>query len=179
MTPSPELLHELRASRPTAPAGLRARVRELAAAQPAAAAPSPWSKLTLRLPARRLGLVALPAAAALALTTAGVLGLARSDDTGTIAVQELSESDKVDGGALTVPQTAQPPSSTTAPGAADQAVTGATGALDRAQRVSATLTVEVADSDAVADSAQKALDLTRRLGGHVVSASVVARTTRK
>jgi hypothetical protein len=44
---------------------------------------------------------------------------------------------------------------------------------DRAQRVSATLTVEVKDSDAVSRAAQDALDLTRRLGGHVVSASVV------
>ena len=42
----------------------------------------------------------------------------------------------------------------------------------RAQRVSATLTVEVADSDAVSRAAQDALDLTRSLGGHVVSASV-------
>ena len=42
----------------------------------------------------------------------------------------------------------------------------------RAQRVSATLTVEVHDSNAVSRAAQDALDLTRRLGGHVVSASV-------
>ena len=33
MTPSPDLIHELRASRPAAPADLRARVRELAAAE--------------------------------------------------------------------------------------------------------------------------------------------------
>ena len=33
MTPSPELIHELRASRPSAPADLRTRVRELAAAK--------------------------------------------------------------------------------------------------------------------------------------------------
>ena len=38
--------------------------------------------------------------------------------------------------------------------------------------MSATLTVEVADSDAVSRAAQEALDLTRSLGGHVVSASV-------
>ncbi len=42
----------------------------------------------------------------------------------------------------------------------------------RAQRISATLTVEVADSDGVSLSAQKALDLTESLGGHVVSANV-------
>jgi hypothetical protein len=38
--------------------------------------------------------------------------------------------------------------------------------------VSATVTVEVADADAVSRAAQDALDLTRSLGGHVVSASV-------
>ena len=37
MTSSPELIHELRASRPSAPAELRARVREIAAEQPARA----------------------------------------------------------------------------------------------------------------------------------------------
>ena len=42
----------------------------------------------------------------------------------------------------------------------------------RAQRISATLTVEVADSDGVSLSAQKALDLTESLGGHVVTANV-------
>jgi len=43
---------------------------------------------------------------------------------------------------------------------------------DRAQRINATMTVEVENSNGVSSSAQKALDLTRRLGGHVVSASV-------
>jgi hypothetical protein len=51
----------------------------------------------------------------------------------------------------------------------DSAIGPTTG---RAQRVTATLTVEVSDSDAVSRAAQDALDLTRRLGGHVVSASV-------
>jgi hypothetical protein len=54
-------------------------------------------------------------------------------------------------------------------GLADTAIAPTTG---RAQRVSATLTVEVADADAVSRAAQDALDLTRRLGGHVVNASV-------
>ncbi len=41
-----------------------------------------------------------------------------------------------------------------------------------AQRVSASLTVEVANPDAVSRAAQDALDLTRSLGGYVVSSSV-------
>ncbi len=36
MTPSPDLIDELRAARPVAPAAVRARVREIAAAEPAA-----------------------------------------------------------------------------------------------------------------------------------------------
>jgi Domain of unknown function (DUF4349) len=43
---------------------------------------------------------------------------------------------------------------------------------DRAQRVSAALTVEVKDSGAVSRAAQSALELTRSLGGFVVSSSV-------
>src|SRR6187551_3865962 len=74
MTPSPELIHELRASRPSAPAELRARVRAVASERPARA---PWANW--RLPARRGLLVAVPAAAALAIASAGVLGVARSD----------------------------------------------------------------------------------------------------
>ena len=172
MTPSPELLHELRATRPSAPAGLRARVRELAAQEAPAAAPSPWSSLRGRLAARRIGLVALPAAAALAIMIAGVSGLARSDaPTAQVLREELDATNKGAGESATtaVPQSQPAPSPPTL-GAADQAVTGS---LDRAQQISATLTVEVADSDGVSDAAQQALDLTRRLGGHVVGASVV------
>src|SRR4029453_3320601 len=74
MTSSPDLIHELRASRPSAPTELRARVREIAVERPARPRWSSW-----RLPVRRGLLVALPAAAALAFASAGVLGLARSD----------------------------------------------------------------------------------------------------
>jgi multidrug efflux pump subunit AcrA (membrane-fusion protein) len=61
-----------------------------------------------------------------------------------------------------LPQRAPAPSY----GAADLA------AGTRAQKVSATLTVEVRDSNAVSRAAQDALDLTRSLGGYVVSSSV-------
>jgi hypothetical protein len=65
-------------------------------------------------------------------------------------------------------QTAPAPSleATTKAGAAD-------AATPRAQRVSATLTLEVKDSDAVSKTAQDVLELTRSLGGYVVSSSVV------
>jgi hypothetical protein len=154
MTSSPDLILRLRDARPSAPLGLRARVRELAAEQQAA--PAPWARW--RFPARRAVLVALPAAAALAFASAGVLGLARSDSptAGSLAQRDTPASTESAG--KTLPAPAQG--------------TTTLAAQDRAQRVSATLTVEVPDSEAVSRAAQDALDLTRSLGGHVVSSSV-------
>ena len=160
MTPSPDLIHELQASRPVAPAALRARVRETARAPRAA---SPWERF--RLPVRRVAVVAAPAVLALALVSAGAVGLSRS-----------SERDVFSDAARPVEDTPQSVEKETlsatdlgAGATRDSAVGPTTG---RAQRVSATLTVEVSDSDAVSDAAQDAIDLTRRLGGHVVSSSV-------
>src|SRR5215831_15819926 len=74
MTASPELLHELRASRPVAPASMRARTRELATASVARR-----SFVTrFRLPRRRFALVLAPAAVAVLLVSAGVVGLTGS-----------------------------------------------------------------------------------------------------
>lgn len=159
MTSSPELIHELRASRPSAPLELRTRVREIASTQ---AKPSPWA--SWRFPLRRGVLVAVPAAAALAFASAGVLGLARSDAPQSSALVGRDQADKTMLESGTAPN-AYPP--LPAQGAADAATD------NRSQRVSATLTVEVSDSDAVSRAAQDALDLTRSLGGYVVSSSVV------
>jgi hypothetical protein len=156
MTSSPDLIHELRASRPSAPLELRARVREIAAAQPKPRT-GPWA--SWRFPVRRGVLVAVPAAAALAFATAGVLGLARSDAPQQSVALERAQAEK------TMLESATG-SLAPAQGAADATT------ADRAQRVSATLTVEVSDSDAVYRAAQDALDLTRSLGGYVVSSSV-------
>jgi hypothetical protein len=159
MTSSPDLIHELRASRPSAPADLRARVRELAAAQPVAAPRARW-----RFPVRRGLLVAVPAAAAIALASAGVLGLARSD--GPVSTESLRQESVTDSATGELAPTTQTNKAVPLQGAADAAPP------DRAQRVSATLTVEVRNSDAVSRAAQDALDLTRSLGGYVVSSSV-------
>jgi hypothetical protein len=151
-------------------------VREIAAERPAQA---PWSRL--RFPARRVGLVAIPAVAALALASAGVVGLSRSDVSTEAIRHETLEQQAP---SVTPPRdTAQgqlaPGAGTNAEGArADKPLSGALADIaigpttGRAQRVSATLTVEVADADAVSRAAQDALDLTRRLGGHVVTAAV-------
>jgi hypothetical protein len=159
MTSSPELIHELRASRPSAPVELRARIRELAAEQ---AAPEPWPRWR---PVRRSMLVALPAAAALAFGTAGVLGLARSDTPQSVA-SDAADAEK------TMLESTQPPVAGALTGPAQGAADATTGG--RAERVSATLTVEVPDSEAVSRASQDALDLTRSLGGHVVSSSVTS-----
>jgi Domain of unknown function (DUF4349) len=157
MTSSPDLIHELRASRPFAPVDLRARVRKLAAEQPARPRWASW-----RVPIRRGALVAVPAAVALAIAAAGVVGLSRSD----VPTSESLRTETVAGEAS--PTTKARAQMAPAPnyGAADLA----TGT--RAQRVSATLTVEVRDSNAVSRAAQDALELTRSLGGYVVSSSV-------
>ncbi len=112
-----------------------------------------------------MALVAVPATLALAFASAGVLGLARSDVSSTEALQR-QESLAADSAAGKTGELA--PSTMADPKI--QSTVGPTA--DRAQRVSATLTVEVSDADAVSRAAQDALDLTRTLGGYVVSSSV-------
>jgi hypothetical protein len=166
---SPDLIRELQATRPEAPASLRGRVREIAA-QKSERRP----RFGLNLTRRRPALLAVPVAAALALGigTAGVVGLADSDRE-QAAVTEQAE--RLGAATKNVP----PPQAETfeaAPttGAADQSLSGITVSPtpDRAQRVTATLTLKVADSGKVSRAAQEALELTRSLGGHVVSALV-------
>jgi Domain of unknown function (DUF4349) len=152
MNASPDLLRELASSRPTASPALRARIRELAAAEPARPR---WS--WAGVPLRRVALVAAPAVLALAVAGAGVIGLSRSGERD--ALEGRVEGFSTDQTLLGTPTERAAPA------------LGAT-TDQRAQRVSATLTVEVSDSDAVARAAQDTLDLTRSLGGHVVSSSV-------
>jgi hypothetical protein len=156
---SPDLIDELRSARPTAPAALRMRVREITGPERAASSPA---RERIRLPLRRVSLVAVPAALALAVVTAGAVGLSRSGQT-----EAFRDSLAVDSGnAEAVPEGAVG-SESAPPGTSTPSTTA-----DRAQRISATLTLEVADADAVSRTAQSALDLTRRLGGYVVSSSV-------
>jgi hypothetical protein len=159
---SSDLIHELRASRPTAPTALRARIREVSSPQ---VAQSPWSRF--RFPVRRAALIAIPAAAVLAFASAGVLGITRSDlSPETYRTEALA--DKAQSESQAAPSTGLSGAGGLAP--TQDSTIGPTS--DRAQRVSATLTVEVADADSVSQAAQDALELTRSLGGHVVNASV-------
>lgn len=175
---SPELPSDLtallRSSRPAAPAALREQVRTIAARETERRPLT--ALLSARLPRPQARLLLVPAAAAVLLVaTAGVVGIVRSGDApGTMALEAGRDTGERAGTKETAPS-AEPLDSATAapavPGTAtqDQAIGAAT---DRAQRVSATLTVEVEDPEAVSRAAQEALDLTRSLGGHVVHSSV-------
>ena len=165
---SPDLIHALKASRPAAPIALRSRIREIATQATAPAAVS-WPTLRLRLPVRRIAMVAMPAAAAVAIATAGAVGLARSDESYEALRDSIGITKSTPEATPSAPTDLGVPTAPTNLGAADSTIGPTRG---RAQRVSATLTVEVPDSDGVSGAAQAALDLTRRLGGHVVSASV-------
>jgi hypothetical protein len=162
MTSSPDLIHELRASRPSAPVHLRARVRELAAEQPARPRWASW-----RFPIRRGALIAVPASVAVAIAAAGVVGLSRSDAPTQESLAQQTSTTRSAHGELAPTTKAR---AQNAPAPAFGAADAATGA--RAQQVSATLTVEVRNSNGVSRAAQDALDLTRALGGYVVSSSV-------
>jgi Domain of unknown function (DUF4349) len=183
MTPSPDPIRELRESRPTAPPELRTRVREIAR-EDSVRVPV---LNRFRLPVRRGALVALPAAAALALVSAGAIGLSRSDGGETAALDRERGQLTLHGGGVRPNASIDPnalgndlqSAGTAATESADKAFTLADAqratigpTAGRAQRVQATLAVEVKNSDGVSRASQEALDLTRRLGGHVVSASV-------
>jgi len=132
-------------------------VRALATEQPSRQT-SPWS--TWRFPIRRSVLVAVPAAAAVAIASASVRGLARSDSPQALR-QDSAEKQTLEAAAPSAGAGAR----AAVPGAAD-------AAAPRGQRVSATLTLEVKNSDAVSKTAQDVLELTWSLGGYVVSSSV-------
>ena len=152
---SPDLINELRASRPAAPAALRMRIRETSVREPA----RPSVAERIRFPLRRVALVAAPAMLVLAVVAAGAIGLGKSTSTSTST--EALRDKAVDSASIE-----------SAPGALGSTADAPTTTTDRAQRVSAILTVEVDDADAVSRAAQRALDLTRDLGGFVVSSSV-------
>ncbi len=163
---SAEIITELRSTRPAAPPALRARLDVLTTREAAPrSAPRPVSRLLGR---RRSLLVALPAAAVLAVASAGAVGLLQggSSDTELVATsrEALTQESAAKAGEDAV--TAAP---STGVGSAGAVAPGPT--TGRAQRVSATLTVKVPDNDALSQSTQEALDVTQALGGYVVSVS--------
>jgi Domain of unknown function (DUF4349) len=161
---SADLIAQLRATRPSAGEELRTTVRSLAAGE-SIAPRARFSGLSLR----RLVTVAVPATAIVAVGIAGVAGLARSGggEVGTSAVEAVR------GGALTQDQStpSASPKAQAGPAGAGRVEVAPAPAGDRAQRYSAQLAIEVADTDALSDATQRALMTTRDLGGYVVSVS--------
>jgi Domain of unknown function (DUF4349) len=155
---SAELTQALRAARPTAGDALRLRVRELAAREPA-----PKRSFFGRFSSRRFGAVALPATAMLALVAAGAIGLSRSGGSGVTAGE----------GTTVIREAAPTPSAGRAQDKALGQATAAPPAVGptpgRPQRYSAQLTLEVDDADALSAATQRALQITRSLGGYAVS----------
>jgi hypothetical protein len=162
---SPDLIRELQASRPAAPDALRLRVREIATggARPARRR---WPRLTL--PRRPLFVVA-PAAATLvlAVSTAGVIGIVGSDNRPAVTTNRELKLNP-----LMSPKAAASAEAHHALTTQDQSGAAVAPLPGRAQKVDATLSVRVPNSDRVARAAQDALDLTRSLGGHVLTSNV-------
>jgi len=195
---SAELITELQAARPAADGALRDRVRTIAATEPERR-PSPFSRLS-RFSPRRFALVAVPAAAVVLLGLAGIAGLldsgSRPQAVATGRADSLHPSASTgstagggataSGGAIAAPSAA----GSTGPGSvqelAPQLKAGATTASDaatpaptagRAQRYSAQLTLSVKDIDALSNATQQALQITRDLGGYLVTASYATSDT--
>jgi hypothetical protein len=160
---SAELIQELQAARPLAGGELRDRVLAIAAQAPPRR-PSPLAGLSFR----RVGVVAVPAAAALALAGAGAIGLARSGEADRSAVQPPSAALESSPGAA---RDSAGPSAQEQAGALKGGAPAVGPTPTRPQRYSAELTLAVANADALSESTQKALSIVRSLGGFAVSTS--------
>jgi hypothetical protein len=161
---SAELITELQSARPAADASLRERVLALAAAEPA---PRAW-----RLPRpslRRFALVAVPATAVVLLGVAGIAGVL---DPGSQSSPTNLELQKPDAASSAVPGRAQAPELKADAGAAPAAGASTPAPTPgRAQSYSAQLTLSVKDVDALSQATQQAQQITRRLGGYIVTVS--------
>jgi hypothetical protein len=152
-----EIVDELRSTRPRASDALRLQVLTAASRPPVARV-----SFVDRVRGRRLALL-VPAAAGLALVSAVAIGVTRPQpsardaaSTPTTVGRSSAESDTT----FVAPPAA---ADATAQKAAPGPVTG------RAQRYVATLALAVEDTDALSEATQRALTITRDLGGYVVN----------
>jgi len=146
---SPELASELRAARPVAAPDLRERVLEVAARE----WPSPEPRFAL--PSfRRLALVAVPAAAAVAVSGALVHGLVSSGPSGPKAAAVPSAGT---GRAQSPPLNMRQPSTAALPNTQQP----------RLQQYGAFLRLQVKDVGALSDATKRAMRFARDVGGYV------------
>lgn len=159
---SPELATELRAVRPSASPELRERVLAIAAREE----PRRPSRFTLP-PLRRLALVAVPAALALAIGGAVVHGLVHSGGSGG----EVAGGKEVHSGSAA--QLNQRGAGALAPLPA-RARAIAPSTPSRLQRYTASLRVQVKNLNALSDATKRAMRFARLLGGYVASVQYAA-----
>jgi hypothetical protein len=155
-----KLAQELRASRPVAPAALRAQVRAL---EPRG------QRWTLRLPSRRLVLAVAGVAVLASFVVAGVTGLSRSSKertTGAFHPTLPQRGASTDGA---VPAWKNATTSERALKAAPATPSDLAPATSRLQRYEATLRLRVKDVEALSRATGRAINLTRGLGGYVGS----------
>src|SRR5213595_833352 len=153
---SPELATELRAARPTASAGLRERVLEIAAREQ-----PPRPRRFPLPPLRRVALVAAPAALAFAIGGALVHGLTHSGQ--NRAVSEGA------GRVRPLPHL-QPKKVELAPGPgpeSDTLRTAVPNTAGRLQQYGAYLRLQVKDLGALSDATKRAMRFARLVGGYV------------
>jgi hypothetical protein len=164
-----KLADELRASRPVAPAALRAEVRSL---EP------PGPRWTFRWPSRRVVLALAGAALLASFVAAGVTGLggsSKKQDT-LAAVKPPPRSGT--GGDTGVELRSLPSEALKAAVPFGSAARSAdlAPATGRLQRYQATLRLRVKDVDAMSTAAKRAMNLAHGLGGYVASVQYATRS---
>lgn len=164
-----KLADELRASRPVAPAALRAEVRSL---EP------PGPRWTFRWPSRRVVLALAGAALLASFVAAGVTGLggsSKKQDT-LAAVKPPPRSGT--GGDTGVKLRSLPSEALKAAVPFGSAARSAdlAPATGRLQRYQATLRLRVKDVDAMSTAAKRAMNLAHGLGGYVASVQYATRS---
>jgi Domain of unknown function (DUF4349) len=177
---SADIARELQGARPVASQALRSRIQSL---EPAPTRARARERLLTGLARRRRLLIALPAAALVAVAAAGITGVlengsspSQTERLGAPATQQVTapdeEANKTSADQAfaegAVAKTALAPSA----GAATGGYSAPQPAIDRAERYAAQLTLEVKDGDAVSAATQRALRITRDLGGYIVSTQV-------
>ena len=162
---SPELATELRGARPSASPELRERVLAVAARQE----PPRPRRFTLP-PLRRLAVVVVPAALALAIGGAIVHGLVHSGTTGRKAGgNSLAKESPSASAGRGLPLT-QPARTLSGAGPPPKAFSSAVpNTQSRLQRYGASLRVQVKNLNALSDATKRAMRFARLLGGYVAS----------
>ena len=166
-----KLAEELRASRPVAPAALRAQVRAL---EP------PGPRWTLRWPSRRMVFALAGAALLASFVAAGFTGLGGSSKKQDMLAAVKPPPRSGTGGNTGVELRSLPSEALKAavPFGSAARSSDLAPATGRLQRYQATLRLRVKDVDAMSTAAKRAMNLAHGLGGYVASVQYATRSKR-